>query len=643
MKRILLSLLLLCPLFLLQAADTKRDLQRETAIEEQLAQVNPALVGPFRQARLAMDAGNYVETERLLTEVVRQAPDFDPALRRLGSALVNNGKAAEGRKLLERAVTQSRSMENLFTMAYSLAYPGKGTASEQDRLEALGLLLACRGLPRGDELDVLAVTAQLAYQLDNRAEAAAAVALLEQKHPGQMLTHYFSAFAAAEKEDWIRAEDEMKRAGELGLPADTVRQFLDGGVHSRALFWRWVRGTCWLVGGWIAGLGLLCAGGFALSVLTLRQIERADPRVPITPGEQNLRKVYRTVLNFAGIYYYISLPVVVALVVLASGALLYGFLVAGWLPIKLSVLIVIGLFATIWSMGKSLFLRVKAEDPGRPLERAEAEGLWQLSEQVAQDLETRPIDEIRITPGTDLCVYERGTWREKLDNRAKRVLVVGAAVLNGFKIADFRSVLAHEYGHFSHRDTAGGDIALRVRNDMIKFYIAMLEAGQNSWLNIAFHFLRFYNFIFVRISHGATRLQEVLADRVAALHYGPAAFEAGLRHVIRRSVDFDFLADREIKKALKGRQPIANLYTAPDPQQDMVRDAFTEAMERPTTPDDTHPGPKDRFRLIASLPEPPRRAMDGHVWDLFRDRDIITKEMMELVERNVAPHRPLAE
>jgi hypothetical protein len=76
-------------------------------------------------------------------------------------------------------------------------------------------------------------------------------------------------------------------------------------------------------------------------------------------------------------------------------------------------------------------------------------------------------------------------------------------------------VLAHEYGHLSHRDTAGGDVALRVNRDMMKFAYAMARAGQAVWWNTAFQFLRVYHFLFRRISHGATRLQEVLADWAA--------------------------------------------------------------------------------------------------------------------------------
>jgi len=64
-------------------------------------------------------------------------------------------------------------------------------------------------------------------------------------------------------------------------------------------------------------------------------------------------------------------------------------------------------------------------------------------------------------------------------------------------------------------------------------------------MNAAFHFPRVYNFIFRRISHGATRLQEILADRVAAQIYGAPAFEGGLRHVIRRSLEFEAAARTE--------------------------------------------------------------------------------------------------
>jgi hypothetical protein len=52
--------------------------------------------------------------------------------------------------------------------------------------------------------------------------------------------------------------------------------------------------------------------------------------------------------------------------------------------------------------------------------------------------------------------------------------------------------------------------------------------------------------LFLRISHGASRLQEILADRHAALAYGGEAFAQGLKHVVLRDVHFDGQAELEV-------------------------------------------------------------------------------------------------
>jgi hypothetical protein len=319
--------------------------------------------------------------------------------------------------------------------------------------------------------------------------------------------------------------------------------------------------------------------------------------------------------------------------------ILYAFLMIGHVPIKLIVILGLGALFTIMAMIKSLFIRVKSSDPGRPLQRAEAEPLWKLTEEVAQSVGTRPIDEIRITPGTELAVYERGTWRQKMRNHAHRILILGTGVLSGFKQNDFRCVLAHEYGHFSNRDTAGGDIALRVRTDILKFYFAMRAAGQATYFNAAFHFLRIYNFIFRRISHGATRLQEILADRVAAQIYGAPAFEGGLTHVIRRSLEFEAAANQEIKNSIETRRPLQNLYDLPALQSTKLEADLQKALNRQTSDDDTHPAPRDRFRLISKLREPACPPRDGEVWELFSDPEGVRREMVALIEEQVAPHR----
>jgi Zn-dependent protease with chaperone function len=197
-------------------------------------------------------------------------------------------------------------------------------------------------------------------------------------------------------------------------------------------------------------------------------------------------------------------------------------------------------------------------------------------------------------------------------------------------------VLAHEYGHFSNRDTAGGDIAIRVNDHMMKFAQAMYESGQAVWWNVAFQFLRAYHFIFRRLSHGATRLQEVLADRVAAMKYGALAFEDGLTHVVKRSAEFNAIATKEINDSLAARRAMQNLYELPLIGNADIAEATREALNRETSEDDTHPSPTDRFRFTRRITSQTEPMVSGMVWDLFTNREALTAEMTSMVQGQLA-------
>jgi hypothetical protein len=222
-------------------------------------------------------------------------------------------------------------------------------------------------------------------------------------------------------------------------------------------------------------------------------------------------------------------------------------------------------------------------------------------------------------------------------DKAERILILGVGVLNGFSQNAFRAVLAHEYGHFNHRDTAGGDVALRVNSDMVIFARAMYLSGQAVWWNLAFNFLRVYHFIFRRISHGATRLQEILADRVAVYNYGAHSFKEGLSHVIRRDLEFSHLAGRELEAAVSARRSVQNLYELNDIShaEKNIEEDYNNAINRLTTEDDTHPSPAHRFSLASRIISRGEPQASGMVWELFTDREALTREMSSMLETRV--------
>ena len=123
------------------------------------------------------------------------------------------------------------------------------------------------------------------------------------------------------------------------------------------------------------------------------------------------------------------------------------------------------------------------------------------------------------------------------------------------------------------------------------------------------------------------RLQEVLADRAAARLYGSQSFEKGLRHVVRRQIEFHHFAGKEIQEAVGSGRALQNLYALEIQSEKMLEEQIDHAINRPTSEDDTHPSPAERFRLASRVICQNAPTSSGSMWDLFTDREAITREM----------------
>ncbi len=557
---IFLSILLVFP-FMGSSQYRSRDVKKELAIEKQLSAIDASAAPLFKAGTKAMDSGNLKLADSLYSLVMKKTPEFDPMLRRLGGIRFHLGRTQEGMDICAKAVQLNESAYNLLSLAncYYGLYKGNDPVSPQLYM-AVNLIKKAMLLPDGTEIDFPVILGEIAQKQNDIVNFRLATKLLVRDYPDEMITHFYSALLSAYDKEWGMAKEEIMKAQEKGLDPHIVSSFLASGVESEVHKRDLIKFLIWIVIAWILGIIILFLLGKLLSGYTLRLLEKEFTEEDAAGTEKFLLRIYRFLINTGGIYYYISLPFILLLVVAVVGGLFYVFLMVGRIPIQLMLIITVGSGFTIYGMVRSLLVRIKYKDPGRELKYEEAPGLFELTREVAQSLGTRAVDEIRITPFTDLAVYERGTWKEKLRDEGERVLIIGTGILKDFKTDDFRSVLAHEYGHFSNRDTAGGEVAIRVQNDMVKYFFALQAAGQNVWWNVAFQFLRLYNYIFMQISYGATRLQEVLADRVAARTYGPVAFQNGLTYVVKRSIEFNKYAGNEIDEANDSNRPYQNLY-----------------------------------------------------------------------------------
>jgi Zn-dependent protease with chaperone function len=618
----------------------------DARITAELEASSPEAIALWSQANAARDADDHAKAAALYRQVLAFAPDFVHAKRRLAGVELSLGNRKKAITLAREALAADASPENMVALASALSREsGKDKPTPAQKKEALALA-AKAATQAPDDFYAQATLAQVSLDNEDEANFKKAADRLLKIAPEQVTTHHIASLRAAMEGDWEAAEASLDRAHELGLPDETYEKMRGALQQTRPQGPQFLKKIAWAGGLWLGGLLALLGAGAFLSGAVLREAATLPSHASgrAQAGGAGLKKAYAVVLWLSCAYYYVSLPLVALSVVLVGGGIVYAFLAAGRVPVKLVLIIVVLILTTLWSMLKSLFVRVNDDDPGERLDLRRQPRLRALLGDVARRIGTRPVDNVYLTPGTDLAVMERGGMGRQLRGRAERCLILGVGVLEGLKIGPFKAVLGHEYGHFSNRDTAGGGFALAVRRSLITMARALGESGAATWYNPAWLFLNGFYRVFLRISQGASRLQEILADRWAAFTYGSKAFEEGLRHVIEQSVRFDARAGATLQEM--AAQPVSNLYQhqpATPVSEAEVEKAVREVLNRPASPYDSHPSPTERSRWVRALGArgTVQSADDAsEAWTLFEDRAAIEEKMTGHVRAMVLAAQP---
>lgn len=468
--------------------------------------------------------------------------------------------------------------------------------------------------------------------------------------PEDWRTHLFVVINATTQGDFEQADRAIEALKKLGAPAETIAGVERTVAEQRPGLIR--RLAPWFIGVWVALLALTAMGGAVLNRLTLNAMSTvASNTAAPTLAEMRLRRAYAAVLWASCVLYYISLPLVSLLVIAMAGTLLYLMLTFGHVHIGLTLTAVILAFTTVVAIGKSLWRKGDAGDPGEPLDLTEHPAFQSLLLDLAQKIGTRPVDRVYLTPGTDLAVYERGGLWAQLRGGTERCLILGVGILKGFELDSFRAVLAHEYGHFSNQDTAGGGFALTVRRSLWTMGMGLAQSGAATWYNPAWWFFRGFAVLFTRISQGASRLQEVLADRWAVNVSGAEAFCQGLTHVIEQELRFEHHMNTSLKHCVEDEKPIRNLYSykgAEPIAPESLAEELEKAINRDPSPYDSHPSPAQRFALARAFVSdkeqaiPPRTVEDASTeplaWSLFANRKRLERSMTEVIYQRIEKH-----
>lgn len=424
----------------------------EAALTDDLSRREPRAVAAWERANRARAASRVEEARAAYAEVVALAPEFDAGHRRLCSVLEDEAAAIAA---CRRALELKTSWENEVGLAAALGRSPAGRPEAQrlaDQAEARA--------PR--EVLVVELQAQLALSRNDPAAFLRFADRAAQVSPRDPTTAWMRTIAALIRGDADAARAALEQGKAAHVLAPEAEAELEAAVRSAEAAWtpkRIAKTFGMAVGLWVLLAALLFAAGSWLSRATLRatEVERGA-RGAITAGTRALRRTYGALIAFASVFYYASLPIVAALVVALGGALIYGCFAIGRIPVKLVLIALVFVAASLWAILKSLYIAFrpgKCETPGEEIRLRDHPKLEALLVSVAARIGTRPVDRVFVTPHTDMAVFERGGAIATARRRGERCLVVGAGLLRGMRIGGLKGVLAHEMGHFKNEDTAG--------------------------------------------------------------------------------------------------------------------------------------------------------------------------------------------
>ena len=216
-------------------------------------------------------------------------------------------------------------------------------------------------------------------------------------------------------------------------------------------------------------------------------------------------------------------------------------------------------FLTAFMLVVSLWpRRAKFTPPAPELKRELHPALFKEIDRVAARCDVKSPRHVYLAPDVNAFVADVGGVAGLFTTR---VLGVGLPLLHCLSRAEFRSVLAHEFGHFAGGDTRIGGWVFRTRSTIAEIVENLTEAAQTTvsgdapllalfFAALRWPFVAFGNF-YLRFSLALSRAQELSADALAAQLEGADVLVRSLQRVRHAALGFDGYMRSEVVPLLE--------------------------------------------------------------------------------------------
>jgi Zn-dependent protease with chaperone function len=451
---------------------------------------------------------------------------------------------------------------------------------------------------------------------------------------------------------------EFDRARRLGadpshlLSADVVAKIEEAGAprwyetFGRLMFWFAIAYAAFMAIMALAGVILagMTRGRKALELLgaPADELVSAGGQVRRVGGESALAKVYVAGLMLGLVLFYAAIPFVVIGLAGGTAGLLMLIFMANRIPVKLVIIILVVGLGCVWAVVKALFARPAAGGFGLKKDASECPRLFAVVTEVAGRVDTQPVDEIYLAPGSEIGVHQAGRGPFGLFGVKRRVLTLGLSTMHYLTVTELKAILAHEYAHFSHADTFVNRFVYQVSLTIGETLRGMANAGGNlNYVNPFYWFLVLYHKSYSLLSAGYSRSREFLADRMAASLYGSGPFRSGLAKVCTDGSLFEMTIYHNITGLLGQGKAFVNMYESFKNYRDeqMKAEERDELYQKLLTEKGSlfasHPTFGERVEALEALPPgPPQDETSART--LFEDPDAIERELTEFMTAYVA-------
>ncbi len=249
-------------------------------------------------------------------------------------------------------------------------------------------------------------------------------------------------------------------------------------------------------------------------------------------------------------------------------------------------------------------LRVNFPPPdGLRLTRKQVPNLFALVDELTEKLQTPRFHNILLVGELNAAVKQ--IPRLGIFGWQENYLILGLPLMQALSLDQFKTVLAHEFGHLSGNHSRFGGWIYRLRNTWLQIYQRLHNSEHQGSMALFNDFLEWYWPRFNAYSFTLGRMNEYEADRCAAQLAGADHAAEALIHVALKSQFLQHTFWSDLNQQIEHQpDPPGNAYSLmftalhqPLPL-DQQQQWISQALKKMTNNDDTHPCLRDRLAAL---------------------------------------------